>query len=164
MFFFVGQSAQYTSSSLFYWKITFLVIAGANFLYLTVFRKAWRRTEDDDARFNASLADKAWRYCPLQRGSRCCMRVECFRSLESPSRGSRFACPRARKQIDVMGMEAIRHPRISVGGDCRFPLSVRVSFDRRLCYRVHRVHRRQSWDMVSDLRSIDPGIDRSTAP
>ena len=58
MFFFVGQSAQYTSSSLFYWKIVFLVIAGANFLYLTVFGKAWRRTEDDDVKFDASLADK----------------------------------------------------------------------------------------------------------
>ena len=59
MFFFVGQSAQYTSSSLFYWKVIFLVIAGANFLYLTVFGKAWRRTEGGDSRFDASLADKA---------------------------------------------------------------------------------------------------------
>ena len=58
MFFFV-QSAQYTSSALFYWKIIFLMIAGANFLYLTVFGKAWRRTEGGDARFDASLADKA---------------------------------------------------------------------------------------------------------
>jgi hypothetical protein len=59
MFFFVGQSAQYTSSSLFSWKIIFLMIAGANFLYLTVFGKAWRRSEDGDARFEASLTDKA---------------------------------------------------------------------------------------------------------
>ena len=59
MFFFVGQSAQYTASSVFYWKIIFLMIAGANFLYLTVFGKAWRRTEGGDARFDASLADKA---------------------------------------------------------------------------------------------------------
>ena len=59
MFFFVGQSAQYTSSALFYWKIVFLMIAGANFLYLTVFGKAWRRTEGGDAGFDASLADKA---------------------------------------------------------------------------------------------------------
>jgi hypothetical protein len=59
MFFFVGQSAQYTSSSLFYWKIVFLMICGANFLYLTVFGKAWRRVEGGEARFDASLADKA---------------------------------------------------------------------------------------------------------
>jgi hypothetical protein len=58
MFFFVGQSAQYTSSSLFYWKIVFLMIAGANFLYLTVFGKAWRPSEGG-AKFDASLADKA---------------------------------------------------------------------------------------------------------
>jgi hypothetical protein len=56
MFFFVGQSAQYTSSALFYWKIVFLMIAGANFLYLTVFGKAWRGAE---GRFDANLADKA---------------------------------------------------------------------------------------------------------
>jgi hypothetical protein len=59
MFFFVGQSAQYTSSSLFYWKIVFLVIAGANFLYLTVFSKAWVPHKAEDAGFDASLADKA---------------------------------------------------------------------------------------------------------
>src|SRR5262245_34386716 len=59
MFFFVGQSAQYTSSTPFYWKIIFLMIAGANFLYLTVFGKAWQPTESGDARFDASLADKA---------------------------------------------------------------------------------------------------------
>jgi hypothetical protein len=53
MFFFVGQSAQYTSSALFYWKIVFLMIAGANFLYLTVFGKAW------NAEFDSNLADKA---------------------------------------------------------------------------------------------------------
>jgi hypothetical protein len=59
MFFFVGQPAQYTASSPFYWKVIFLVIAGANFLYLTVFGKAWRRTEGGDTRFDARLADKA---------------------------------------------------------------------------------------------------------
>ena len=59
MFFFVGQSSQYTSSEPFYWKTIFLVVAGANFLYLTVFGKAWRRTEGGDARFDSNLADKA---------------------------------------------------------------------------------------------------------
>jgi hypothetical protein len=59
MFFLVGQPAQYTSSGVFYWKILFMMIAGANFLYLTVFGKAWRSSENGDARFDASLADKA---------------------------------------------------------------------------------------------------------
>ena len=41
MLFLVGQPRQYIDSSPFYWKVVFLVIAGANFLYLTVFKKAW---------------------------------------------------------------------------------------------------------------------------
>ena len=41
MLFFVGQPKQYIDSAPFYWKVVFLMIAGANFLYLTVFRKAW---------------------------------------------------------------------------------------------------------------------------
>ena len=44
MLFFVGQPKQYIDSAPFYWKVVFLMIAGANFLYLTVFKKAW--TED----------------------------------------------------------------------------------------------------------------------
>jgi hypothetical protein len=66
MFFFVGQPGQYTSGGPFFWKVAFLVIAGANFLYLTVFGKAWAPTEGapgegDRAggRFDAGLADKA---------------------------------------------------------------------------------------------------------
>jgi hypothetical protein len=67
MFFFVGQPAQYTSSAPFYWKIIFLVIAGANFLYLTVFGKAWgpfdeaqgRRSGGANAPFHPNVADKA---------------------------------------------------------------------------------------------------------
>jgi hypothetical protein len=58
MFFFVGQAPQYTASSLFYWKIVFLMIAGANFLYLTVFGKAWRGPDGVDGSFDASVADK----------------------------------------------------------------------------------------------------------
>jgi uncharacterized membrane protein len=59
MFFFVGISGQYTTSSPFYWKIAFLMIAGANFLYLTVFGKPWHREAAGDASFDANLADKA---------------------------------------------------------------------------------------------------------
>lgn len=54
MFFFVGQPGQYTGSAPFYWKIVFLVIAGANFLYLTVFKKPWATDAPE-----ANLADKA---------------------------------------------------------------------------------------------------------
>ena len=57
MLFFIGQPKQYIDSAPFYWKVVFLMIAGANFLYLTVFRKAW--TDDRDSRWDASLADKA---------------------------------------------------------------------------------------------------------
>ena len=59
MFFFVGQPAQYTASAPFYWKVLFLVIAGANFLYLTVFVKAWHRADSGNAGFDASAGDKA---------------------------------------------------------------------------------------------------------
>jgi hypothetical protein len=55
MFFFVGQPGQYSSSEPFKWKIVFLVIAGANFLYLTVFGRPWA----DNDRFDAGLGDKA---------------------------------------------------------------------------------------------------------
>jgi hypothetical protein len=60
MFFFVGQPAQYTASTPFYWKVLFLVIAGANFLYLTVFGKAWHSDSGGaTVRFEPNLVDKA---------------------------------------------------------------------------------------------------------
>lgn len=61
MFFFVGQPGQYVESDPFYWKVIFLMIAGANFLYLTVFGKAWR----GDTAFDASVADKAMAFTSL---------------------------------------------------------------------------------------------------
>jgi len=54
MVFFVGQPGQYVESAPFHWKIVFLMLAGANFLYLTVFKKAWA-TDGLEAPF----ADKA---------------------------------------------------------------------------------------------------------
>ena len=54
MLFFVGQPKQYIDSAPFYWKVVFLMIAGANFLYLTVFKKVWAAD-----RVDSSLADKA---------------------------------------------------------------------------------------------------------
>jgi hypothetical protein len=60
MLFFVGQPKQYIDSAPFYWKVVFLMIAGANFLYLTVFKKAWPPGESArDRAWDASLADKA---------------------------------------------------------------------------------------------------------
>jgi hypothetical protein len=53
MLFFVGQPGQYVDSPPFHWKVVFLLIAGANFLYLTVFKKAW----DADG-IEARFADK----------------------------------------------------------------------------------------------------------
>ena len=54
MLFFVGQPGQYVDSAPFHWKVVFLLIAGANFLYLTVFKKAWA-ADGIESRF----ADKA---------------------------------------------------------------------------------------------------------
>jgi hypothetical protein len=54
MLFFVGQPGQYVASAPFQWKIVFLMIAAANYLYLTVFTKPW--TGD---RLDSSMADKA---------------------------------------------------------------------------------------------------------
>lgn len=59
MFFFVGQPGGYVASSPFYWKVLLLVIAGANFLYLTVFGKAWHSESGGTGRFEANVADKA---------------------------------------------------------------------------------------------------------
>jgi len=54
MLFFVGQPGQYIESNPMYWKVALLMIVGANFLYLTVFKKAW-----DVDRLDSSLPDKA---------------------------------------------------------------------------------------------------------
>ena len=60
MLFFVGQPKQYIDSAPFYWKVVFLMIAGANFLYLTVFKKAWiSGSADAGVAWNPSLVDKA---------------------------------------------------------------------------------------------------------
>jgi hypothetical protein len=54
MLFFVAQPGQYINNAPFQWKIVFLVIAGANFLYLTVFRKGWA-----DGGYAPNVAEKA---------------------------------------------------------------------------------------------------------
>jgi hypothetical protein len=54
MVFFAAQPGQYISNKPFLWKVIFLMIAAANFLYLTVFGKGWAA-----GTFNARLGDKA---------------------------------------------------------------------------------------------------------
>jgi hypothetical protein len=54
MLFFIGQPGQYVENVPFYWKVVLLMIAGANFLYLTVFKKVWAVD-----RLDYTLADKA---------------------------------------------------------------------------------------------------------
>jgi hypothetical protein len=88
MFFFVGQPGQYIASAPFFWKTIFLVIAGANFLYLTVFGKAWRPRRTAMPVSMRALPTRRWRSHPLPFGSPCCMRAECFRSSENRSRVS----------------------------------------------------------------------------
>ena len=41
MLFFIAAANQYTQNVAFYWKVAFLLGAGAHFLYLTVFSKTW---------------------------------------------------------------------------------------------------------------------------
>jgi hypothetical protein len=54
MLFFVAAPGQYTQNAPFYWKIVFLMIAGGNFLYLTVSTNVWALD-----RGGGSLLDKA---------------------------------------------------------------------------------------------------------
>ena len=54
MMFFIGTPAQYVGNVPFYWKLALLMVAGANYLYLTVSRNVW---VGDQRGF--SLADKA---------------------------------------------------------------------------------------------------------
>ena len=82
MLFFIGQPRQYIDSAPFYWKVVFLMIAGANFLYLTVFKKAWAADADGWTRASPT---RPWRSRPSSRGSPCCMRAGCFPSSATPS-------------------------------------------------------------------------------
>ena len=60
MLFVIGQPRQYMDSSPFYWKVALLMIAGANFLYLTVFKRAWAAEH-----FQASLADRVMAFSSI---------------------------------------------------------------------------------------------------
>lgn len=49
MLFFIAASDQYTQNSTFYWKVIFIGLAGAHFLYLTVFGRTWKLQPGDEA-------------------------------------------------------------------------------------------------------------------
>lgn len=49
MLFFVSAADQYTQNGAFYWKVAFIGLAGAHFLYLTVFGRTWRLQPGDEA-------------------------------------------------------------------------------------------------------------------
>ena len=83
MLFFIGQPKQYIDSAPFYWKVVFLMIAGANFLYLTVFKKAWTAIAMRVGREPRRQGHGAC--CPSSRGSPCCMGAGCCRSSATPS-------------------------------------------------------------------------------
>jgi hypothetical protein len=55
MLFFIAASRQYVENEPFYWKVVFLMLAGANLLYLTVFGNTWALKQGEDA----AWADKA---------------------------------------------------------------------------------------------------------
>jgi hypothetical protein len=48
MLFFIAASTQYISNGPFFWKIIFLMLAGADLLYLTVFDKTWALQPDEE--------------------------------------------------------------------------------------------------------------------
>jgi len=49
MLFFAGRSSQYTTNYVFQWKIAFVVLAGVNALYFTMFDETWTLQAGDDA-------------------------------------------------------------------------------------------------------------------
>jgi len=55
MLFCIAAPEQYVTNTPFYWKIGFLMIAGVDLLYLTVFDKLWALEAGDDA----AILDKA---------------------------------------------------------------------------------------------------------
>jgi uncharacterized membrane protein len=55
MLFFMGSPEQYQTSAVFQWKIIFVLIAGANALYFTLFDEAWTLAPGDEAPLTAKL-------------------------------------------------------------------------------------------------------------
>jgi len=55
MLFFIGQAFQYVDNWSFHWKVVFMLLAGANVLYLTLFDDVWALGTGGDAPFSAKL-------------------------------------------------------------------------------------------------------------
>jgi uncharacterized membrane protein len=55
MFFFIAASEQYTQNVAFHWKVVLLMLAGANFLVLTVYDEAWALPASADAPLSGKL-------------------------------------------------------------------------------------------------------------
>jgi hypothetical protein len=55
MFFFIAASEQYTQNVAFHWKVALLMLAGANYLVLTVYEEAWALPATVDAPLSGKL-------------------------------------------------------------------------------------------------------------
>jgi hypothetical protein len=55
MLFFVGQVGQYIENASFHMKVVFILLAGANVLYLTLFDEVWALGPGDNAPQSAKL-------------------------------------------------------------------------------------------------------------
>jgi len=55
MFFFIGASEQYTQNVAFHWKVVLLMLAGVNYLVLTVYDEAWALPASADAPLSGKL-------------------------------------------------------------------------------------------------------------
>jgi hypothetical protein len=55
MLFFVGQAFQYIDNPAFHLKVLFMLLAGANVLYLTMFDDVWALGAGDQAPLSAKL-------------------------------------------------------------------------------------------------------------
>jgi hypothetical protein len=49
MFFFVAASDQYTTNTVYQWKLVLIMLAGLNVLYFTIFDEPWEVGAGDDA-------------------------------------------------------------------------------------------------------------------
>jgi len=55
MFFFIAASEQYTQNVAFHWKVVLLMLAGVNYLVLTVYDEAWALPASAEAPFSGKL-------------------------------------------------------------------------------------------------------------
>jgi uncharacterized membrane protein len=55
MLFFIASPEQYTQNAAFQWKMLFMLVAGANLLYFTLFDEAWAVGRGDDAPVTAKV-------------------------------------------------------------------------------------------------------------